>query len=37
MSVGPFYLKGFCCDVGTTKAYEKLDDDAVERHLGFLA
>jgi mannose-1-phosphate guanylyltransferase len=36
MSVRPFYLKGFWYDVGTTEAYEKLDDDIVERHLGFL-
>ena len=35
MSVRPFYLKGFWYDVGTTEAYEKLDD-TVERHLGFL-
>ena len=36
MSVRPFYLEGFWYDVGTTEAYEKLDDDTVERHLGFL-
>ena len=36
MTVRPFYLKGFWYDVGTTEAYEKLGDDTVERHLGFL-
>jgi mannose-1-phosphate guanylyltransferase len=36
MNVRPFYLKGFWYDVGTTEAYEKLDDGTVERHLGFL-
>jgi len=36
MTVRPFYLKGFWYDVGTTEAYEKLDDETVERHLRFL-
>jgi len=36
MNVRPFYLKGFWYDVGTTEAYEKLDDETVERHLRFL-
>jgi mannose-1-phosphate guanylyltransferase len=36
MNVRPFYLKGFWYDVGTTEAYEKLDDQTVERHLRFL-
>ncbi len=36
MDVRPFYLKGFWYDVGTTEAYEKLDDETVERNLKFL-
>ena len=36
MNVRPYYLRGFWYDVGTTEAYEKLDDDTVERHLRFL-
>lgn len=36
MDVRPFYLKGFWYDVGTTEAYEKLDDETVERNLRFL-
>ena len=36
MNVRPYYLKGFWYDVGTTEAYEKLDDETVERHLRFL-
>ncbi len=36
MDVRPFYLKGFWYDVGTTEAFEKLDDETVERNLKFL-
>ena len=36
MNVRPYYLRGFWYDVGTTEAYEKLDDETVERHLRFL-
>lgn len=36
MDVRPFYLKGFWYDVGTTEAYEKLNDETVERNLKFL-
>jgi len=36
LNVRPFYLKGFWYDVGTTEAYEKLDEETVERHLRFL-
>jgi mannose-1-phosphate guanylyltransferase len=36
MNVRPYYLRGFWYDVGTTEAYEKLDDETVERHLRYL-
>jgi NDP-sugar pyrophosphorylase family protein len=31
-----FYLRGFWYDVGTTEAYEKLDNGRVEETFGFL-
>ncbi len=34
--VSPFYIDGFWYDVGTTEAYEKLDNDLVEKNLKFL-
>jgi mannose-1-phosphate guanylyltransferase len=36
MLVSPFYIDGFWYDVGTTEAYEKLDNELVERNLKFL-
>jgi mannose-1-phosphate guanylyltransferase len=36
MKVVPFYLKGFWYDVGTTEAYEKLDQMKLDASLSFL-
>jgi mannose-1-phosphate guanylyltransferase len=34
--VAAYYMKGFWYDVGTTEAYERLDNSLIERHLKFL-
>jgi mannose-1-phosphate guanylyltransferase len=36
LKVVPFYFKGFWFDVGTTEAYEKLDQEKLEEDLNFL-